>query len=227
MITGLVPMNRVSGFAGRGVTLVELVVTLAVLALLISLGMPSFADWIQNMRLRSTGESLSGILQLARSEAIRKNDTVILQVTTSVENDCTVSPNGTSWVVSLCPAEEACGAEPDRNQMRPVTGCVAGEPMILAKGSFQSGGVAEIDMDNGMICYSGLGRINPVAGNCPAGSLDPAVTGGTAIINVRSTEGACVDDGGDMRCLRITIGPGGESRLCDPAVTKATDPRIC
>lgn len=222
----LLPKTQRHRSASRGMTLIELVVAFAVMALLIGLGMPSLADWMQNVRVRGTAESLSGVLQMARSEAVRTNGTVIFQVTTSIENDCAVSPDGTSWVISLCPAEGACGAEPDRNQLRPAGGC-AGGPMILAKGNFEGGESAQITMDNGMICYSGLGRINPAAGNCPAGSLDPAASGGTAIIDIVSTRGDCVDAGGTMRCLRINIGPGGESRLCDPAVTDATDPRIC
>jgi type IV fimbrial biogenesis protein FimT len=32
---------------------------------------------------------------------------------------------------------------------------------------------------------------------------------------------------GTMRCLRIRISTGGEVKMCDPAVTDATDPRIC
>jgi type IV fimbrial biogenesis protein FimT len=34
-------------------------------------------------------------------------------------------------------------------------------------------------------------------------------------------------DGGSMRCLRIDISIGGEAKMCDPAVTDVTDPRIC
>ena len=42
------------------------------------------------------------------------------------------------------------------------------------------------------------------------------------------TGGTCEHvDGGNMRCLRIDISLGGEARMCDPAVTDATDPRKC
>jgi type IV fimbrial biogenesis protein FimT len=209
-------------------SLIELLVALAVMALLIGMGMPAMTDWMQNVRVRSTAEALSSALQLARSEAVRTNGTVIFQVTTSIGNDCAVSTSGSSWVISLCPAEGACGAAPNRNQLRPADGCAGtADPMILAKGNFEGSTGAELNMDNSMICYSGLGRINPAAGNCPADTLDPAASGGTAIIDITSTQGVCVDAGGEMRCLRINIAPGGESRLCDPAVTDANDPRIC
>jgi hypothetical protein len=30
-----------------------------------------------------------------------------------------------------------------------------------------------------------------------------------------------------MRCLRVVVSSSGSVRMCDPAVTDATDPRAC
>lgn len=64
----------------RGVTLIELLIGLAVLGIVLMMAMPSFATWIQNTAIRSTGEALANGAQLARAEAIRRNTGVELSV---------------------------------------------------------------------------------------------------------------------------------------------------
>ena len=54
----------------RGVTLIELAIVLAVVALLYSQAAPSFAVWIKSAQIRTAAESMQNGLQLARAEAI-------------------------------------------------------------------------------------------------------------------------------------------------------------
>ena len=56
-----------------GFTLIELMVVIVVLAVLTTLGIPSFMEMIQNPQLRTAAESIYDGLQLARSEAVRRN----------------------------------------------------------------------------------------------------------------------------------------------------------
>jgi type IV fimbrial biogenesis protein FimT len=63
------------------------------------------------------------------------------------------------------------------------------------------------------ITFSGLGRIvdpNPADGSVPLTQLD--VTSTAAAAN---------------RPLRVAVGVGGNVRMCDPAVSDASDPRKC
>ena len=62
----------------RGVTLVELMVSLAVLGVLATLTAPSFRQTIHNYRLDNYGNSLVAAARVARSEAIKRNSSVRL-----------------------------------------------------------------------------------------------------------------------------------------------------
>lgn len=61
---------------GAGFTLVELMVTLAVLAILLGIAVPSFQSVIQNNRLDAARNDVLGALNFAKVEAIRRNTSV-------------------------------------------------------------------------------------------------------------------------------------------------------
>jgi type IV fimbrial biogenesis protein FimT len=61
-----------------GLTLVELLVTMAVAAVLLGIGMPAFGNLVQDTRLTTTTNRLVSALHLARSEAVRHNARVTL-----------------------------------------------------------------------------------------------------------------------------------------------------
>lgn len=75
--------------APRGFTLVELMVTIAIVGLLIVLGVPTMRGVIENTRIRTAAESWQYGLTLARNEAVRRNDRI--QFVTSADG----------WVVSM------------------------------------------------------------------------------------------------------------------------------
>ncbi|HWJ06649.1 MAG TPA: GspH/FimT family pseudopilin [Steroidobacteraceae bacterium] len=57
----------------RGFSLVELMVTVAVLATVLAIGVPSMRTFVENGRIRAAGESWQYGLTLARNEAVRLN----------------------------------------------------------------------------------------------------------------------------------------------------------
>ena len=59
-----------------GVTLIELLVALAIAALLVSLAIPSYTLWISDAQIRSAAESVAGGLRYAQGEAIKRNSQV-------------------------------------------------------------------------------------------------------------------------------------------------------
>lgn len=53
----------------RGFTLIELMIVIAIIALILSVGIPQYNDLVMNGRLSTQTNELQGLLQLARSEA--------------------------------------------------------------------------------------------------------------------------------------------------------------
>ena len=100
---------RSTAGASRGFTLVELMMTLAVAAILVAIGLPSMRTMVQNDRQWTQSSTLVLGLNAARSEA-RKQD-VSVNICPSTDG---LTCNGTSWaqgwiVVSTAPAANAVG----------------------------------------------------------------------------------------------------------------------
>ena len=71
-------LRRAPVARARGFTLIELLVTLAIFAILAALAVPSFNDAILGNKLAGYANSFSASAQLARSEAIKRNATVLM-----------------------------------------------------------------------------------------------------------------------------------------------------
>ena len=78
-----VPRVKAAFGNSRGLTLVELMVTLAVLAILLSLAAPSFSSLLASTRMSSQTNEFMGALNLARSEAVRRVQPVSLRASDS------------------------------------------------------------------------------------------------------------------------------------------------
>jgi len=61
----------------RGVTLIEMIVVVAILAILVAIAAPSFTIMLANAQIRTAAQAIHDGLQLARVEAIRQNGRVI------------------------------------------------------------------------------------------------------------------------------------------------------
>jgi type IV fimbrial biogenesis protein FimT len=85
----------------RGLTLMELMVTVAIMAILLVLAVPSFNAFLARGRVTGAAEALAQDLQLAKSEALRRNTEVRFSF----------SP-GSTWCYGSIASSTACSCTP-------------------------------------------------------------------------------------------------------------------
>jgi type IV fimbrial biogenesis protein FimT len=193
----------------RGFTLIELLVGISVLALLLALGAPSFATYMQNRQIRAMSDSVLNGMQLARAEAVRRNSPVRFQLMTTLDSSCALSTSGRNWVVSMDSAAGNCGSTNMADAPSPVA-----PRMIQSRPGTEGTANAVVAADVSSLTFNGFGRVTT------------ALPGGQTVFNVgvsNPTGGACKTSSGPMRCLRIVITPAGQVRMCDPSTTGTTE----
>jgi type IV fimbrial biogenesis protein FimT len=185
----------------RGLTIVELLVVVTIVAILLGLGAPAMGTYLQNSKLASAAASYFNGLQTARSEAIRRNvKTEFVLTNTSVAasdpaNNAVPTVNGSNWIVRV-----ASGA---------------GYGLVEAKAGAEGNGsgtstAIQVSSSASAIQFNGFG----------------AAGGGPYQIDITNpAAGSC---GANIRCRRITVSAGGQVASCDPAASSATgDSRAC
>ena len=85
----------------RGLTLLELLVTLAVVAIVISIGAPSLSGGLNDSRLRTSANSLQSSLSAARSTAVAKGVVVTVCKSTTGQTCATDSDWAEGWMVFI------------------------------------------------------------------------------------------------------------------------------
>jgi type IV fimbrial biogenesis protein FimT len=191
--------------AQRGFTLTEVLISLAIVALILGLAAPSFTVWIQNMQLRNAADSILGGLQAARLEALRRNYAVAFQLTNA---------SSTSW--KICRYDVVNLA------------CFTGTAdTIMSRTGKEGGGNARVATENPLT--DPTVALNP-GDNVPATAAFDALgrplttpLDAFARVDVRNPTLAASDE----RRMEIIISAAGQVRMCDPALTKANNPQGC
>lgn len=89
----------------NGFSLIELMVAVAIAAILLGIAVPSFNNMLADNRLATQTNDVIGAVLFARSEAIRRNQTITFCRTDSAAaNTCAAGANWTDWIVTNNPA---------------------------------------------------------------------------------------------------------------------------
>lgn len=84
----------------RGVTLIELMIVIVITAVLLTLAIPAFQDTIDRNRLKAVTDTLYGDFQFAKTEAIKRNENIVV--------DFTTSNGGATWCYGISSANCNC-----------------------------------------------------------------------------------------------------------------------
>lgn len=134
----------------RGITLVEILVTIFILSLLLAVGIPNFTLWIQNTQIRTGADAMLNGLQTARNEAIRRNTCVQVKFDTIAGQ--------TGYRVNLC-------ADPD------------GTPLLSRSHEESSGNAQALTVPAAVdtVSFNALGRVvdpNPSDGSATISQIN-------------------------------------------------------
>lgn len=171
-----------------GFTLVELMVTLAVLAILIAVASPSFADYFERYRLRSAVDDTLALFGQARQGAVEADRNVQITVNTA------------AWCLGARQADEPAAGQPASlspgvcDCTAAVTNCVVGTEPLIAGGALRPG-----------VTVSATGV--PFTYDSKGGTLD-ALTATPQIDFQSSTQ---------RYGLSVRVGALGQARACVPA----------
>lgn len=201
----------------RGVTFLELMVALVIMAVLLAVAAPSFSAWIAGTRIRATAEGMLAGLQYAKSEATTRNTQVRFQLTTTLDGTCARTTSAANWVVDLVDADPDTDSVENRCNAAPSD---TTPPSILqVRSATETGAGIVVNAGASQVVFNGLGRQVPIA---------PAAAAATVSIDVTpaSTAGRCAGSGGSITCLRIVVTPGGQVRMCNPTAASG-DPQAC
>lgn len=99
-------------YKNKGFTLIEMMVTIAIIGILAAIGMPSYNNMISSIRISARINTLSDTLNFARTEAMKRGLTVsvcpiasnICNVTTNWSGGYSTLLDSTSTQLSIVPA---------------------------------------------------------------------------------------------------------------------------
>ncbi len=181
-------VKKAASAKSSGFTLVELMVTVALLGILASLGVPNFQTWIQNTKIRTAAESIQSGIQKARAEAVKRNVPVRF----------TLNGGNSSWTVSCVTASLCTDLAGGIVEARPASDGSSADIIL-----------ATIPATSYSVDFNNLGGTNSAP--VPFTQID---------VNSNSPKAD--------RPLRVTLGVGGNTRLCDPYPgLSSSDPRKC
>lgn len=170
-----------------GFTLIELMVTLAVLAVVLAAAVPSFADFFDKYRLRGAADAVVSLVSNARAEAVKTDQDINVAFTGS----------GTAW----CLGANAAGTPTGGNKAGAASACdcssasacqVSGQRMAVEQDAFP--GVQVGTLPTAIIFDSKLGTITPL---------------GTRTVTLTSPKG--------KYDIQVEVNALGQARSCRPA----------
>lgn len=181
--------NRKSQY---GISLIEVAIVMTVIAITMAYGLPSFSTWTQNTQLRTVAESVHSGLQIARSEAVRRNARVEFKLSDNVG-----AAGATGWTVRLV-GGATIESKPDGESSANVT-------------------ITETPSGADRVTFEGTGRrlLSPTTNADGSAFLSSVTVDSTTLAAADSRElQVVIGAGGQIRMCDPNVSTTGDPRKC-------------
>jgi type IV fimbrial biogenesis protein FimT len=192
-------INKPTKFKLKGFSLIELIIVVAIVAILAAAAVPYFGAWVQDTKTRTVAEALQNGVRLAQAEAIRRSRQVSFVLTNDTPSNLSANPNpsntGTNWSVQTI----ALNAADTNDGAIFIQGAALGNASsnVVVTGRTLASSTSVIsatDAANPSITFNSIGRV-----------VSPALPPYFAVTNASG-----------KRRLNIMVTIAGRIRMCDP-----------
>ena len=197
-----------------GFTLIELIITVSIAALLIAAAIPAIGNWMNNAKVRSTAESLQNSVRLAQAEAISRGQQTVLVLTSSAPAwNSTPVANGKNWAVHAQPLANSVEAA--------ATASATTHPYI--DGSTYATRHSIAITGPALLCFNSSGRMVSATSVAVPNAGTATCTSAPATYEIKHGTTASVD-----RTYKVIVSLGGKVRMCDANKTlSSSNPDGC
>ena len=196
-----------------GFTLVELMFTIVILAVLLGVGIPNFRDFLRNARMTAAANDLLADYNFARSEAVKRRvDVTLCKSTNGAACDTTAGSAFNRWIVFVDDANAATASAEDGNGMVDTGEPILRDTAVAAGITGSSDGHLTIYRTSGFPLTTATGNLSrvlfcdvrksaiTVGGVSAARGLSVSATGRAAVTRQKSVIDATAGAGGFGGC---------------------------
>ena len=197
--------------AQRGLTLIEILVVVTIIAILTMLAVPNFGVQMRNAQVRTAAEQLQNDLRQAQAQAIAQNRQVEFVMATTMATAAAPTPAASAsyWYAATIPL-------------------YAGDPVVpVLAGSTGGAGTAEAAVTvtaptASTLCFSPSGRLTAISSSATVTCSAPTVAPFQVPLQVRSATSPA-----SSQQLNVTLNLGGQIRLCNANKSLLSSPDGC
>ena len=199
-----------SGRCRAGFTLVELLITMTLIAFLLMLAVPALGTWSADARVRSVAESMQNAVRLAQATAVARSRSTVFALTSATPTwNATPTANGSNWYVDVLPLSVSDESASTDSLVQAAT--VASQYGVTITGQ-------------ALLCFNSLGQ--QATKTATATGLSATCTASADDSN--APVAYTLSKTGGSRTLKVLVYLGGQVRMCDAAKTlSTTNPAGC
>lgn len=188
-----------------GTSLIELMVTIAIIGWLITLGVPTIGRWFADAHVRGAAEGLVNGLRLAQATAEARNRVSMLAFTNAAPaTNAAVAAGGTNWFIGLVGMNGGTETSSSLGMVQSSTLATQYGVSVVAVGA-----------NVGLVCFNSLGQ------QATLSAAQAGLAVGCAPLAANAPTAFLVSAPSAVRKFKVLVYPAGQIFMCDALKTQS------